>query len=64
MSGGGNGGPPNKWLALKIDGLTGDQIAKTLSDAASEGFYQTPVVTTATDGTFVQVAGYGSGNQT
>lgn len=59
----GNGGPPNKWQAVKIDGLTGEQQAEALSEAASKGFYQTPVVTTATDGTFVQVAGYGSGNQ-
>ena len=55
---GGNGGPPNKWIPVKIDGLTGQQQADALSAAAKQGYYQTPIVTDAIDGTFVQVANY------
>ena len=58
MGGDQGSGPPNKWVAVRISGLTGDQQANALSQAAKLGFTQTPIVTEATDGKFVQVAGY------
>lgn len=56
-------GPANKWVAVKISGLTGDQQANALSQAAKLGFTQTPIATHATDGEFVQVAGYEDENK-
>lgn len=60
---GGNGGPPNKWVKFSTEDLDSNAVLDKLNELAAQGFTSAAVAVECTDGDYVFVGGYGSGNQ-
>jgi len=56
--GGGQGGPPDKWVGFNTFGLGSDEVLVRLNRLAQQGYYTAAVAVNCTDGPFVFVGGY------
>lgn len=52
------GGPPDKWVWMRIDDASGAEIGSWLNAIAAEGFYEQTVVAEAKDGTYLYAGNY------
>ena len=54
-----SGGPHgDKWVAVKTDNMSGQQVAEALSDLARAGFYNQSVSAKCADGEYIFVGNY------